>query len=560
MEIDYEQQYEEVRAEYYYPPTSLSMDAKKNTPFYIQNGDVHVCPESLKSADYNKSVFRHEIGHFCICPVSIETHQKMYKRAKNGLEATNKEYNPNAHIVCNVVADIIVDQSNFLKKSDPLVYRMEESLKDADVKKSVETDPIKQVLVGVINKIVGKDIVKVNKKYKKYVDKLEHATIKVATPYESRCESAARILKTLIEEEAKKQEDKACGDLEKIGKALGWSQDKMDKAKENINRGTYSQRDFDRDFSTEIRKKMWKSAKEFAKNTGTTGQTLIEGGADTTTVAKNSESLEEFEEITMNCGCGHTRGDGKSKQVIGYYKAKAIGNICFKVKVRSQTGGKIVNGGLVGWGSGEDVEDLDIEESVSNGGILIPDVTTLQYDSNIGCTHETLNVPKVQILYDVSGSMPLATALITIYSLIESCKANYIPVSVVTFSTDVEYSSGFNHEYSLTEQQIYNTYSGGGTNMQKGVVQCQTILAKEKDPVLLIIVSDYDTQNYTQTIEGIQEIAKKHKVCPIKFGDDDKYGQELKPIKIQKLEDLYTIVIEEFNRYIESATTVKEVE
>lgn len=505
-------QYEEVRKEFKYPPTSLSLDADSNTPFYIQNGDLHICPTQLLDEKYNKSIFRHEIGHFCICPYTVEIMKQMHLRAKKGLGMNDEEY---AHIVVNVVADIIVDHTNLKKLNDPLAYRVKQILKNKDVAKDIASNPIKQILIGVTNKVVGETLIPVDKKHEKTVEELYHAVIVKQTPYPSRSEEAAKILKKTIDKEAKKQ------------------QTEQQKALE------------------QIKYQLYQAIEDFGEEMGTTGQTLVEVNQESKdNLAQDSETEEEYIKHLKQIGIGCDDCNKQFiKETINYYRNKAVKNIKFKVKVKGEEGGKIVKGGLVDWNAEDKIEDLDIEETVGNSGLLIPNVTTLQYDTYVGVTEESENMPKVQILYDVSGSMPQQTALITIFSLIESCRANYIPISIVTFSRGVEYSQGFNHEYSQAEEKIYETYRGGATYMLEGVEECKRILKNEKD-ALVIIVSDYETHNYRETIEGILEIGKKHKLCPIKFGRGTE-GKELNPIEINKLEDLYTLVVEEFNKFIE---------
>jgi hypothetical protein len=267
-----------------------------------------------------------------------------------------------------------------------------------------------------------------------------------------------------------------------------------------------------------------------------------------------SEIKKELEECVdpkkkdKNLIYGLAKAMGITLEDWEYYRMKARMKIRFKLKSKSEASGKIVKGGLETWRIDDPTENLEVEESVREYGILIPEVTTLQFESKMGFDEMSSKIPSTVLIIDTSGSMDIEDALVTSYSFIESCRHYNVDFSVILFSDDAYLSTEFGKEYDRTEKLIHDKYSSGGTNIFPAVCKLQEIIKKRKN-ALVIIISDFCAYRLNESLDILSGMKKNHSIVLMVIRSGTKFPG-FNFYNIDSMESLNNLIINEINDYV----------
>ncbi|MCX6695207.1 MAG: VWA domain-containing protein [Candidatus Altiarchaeota archaeon] len=486
--------FEETLGEFYYPHTRLEYTDEKDSCYYTKNRVVYVNPERMFNDEtFARHIFRHETCHIWHNPVNTKGYREMMLAALQEVRLNEKM----AYTVANMTSDYIVDSLNIERLNDQVAHGNKVLLENY-VKEKGPMDEFQKLHFGVYNFITGVKKVK-DKRILPYSKKIyDIASGNMPPEYKTR--EIAKIVRNFIEDELKQSlsSQALANSLAAAGVKAPSLKDQMD--------------------------------------------------------GKLEEAVSEMEFKDQSDFAGFGQALGVELKPYLFYRSMARRKIQFSVKTLRPSGGRQERTGYRPWTIEDDSDRLDVAATLEDSGVLLPNVNTLQEQFRRGTEIIGEGIPQILMVLDSSGSMPQETALVTIYSLIESARVNGIPVGIVVFSDDVVYSSKkIGYAYDAMEEDIHDTYASGGTRMVPALKEAERILAKEKQ-TLVMMISDFQLGDPADSKKMIDNLKPKHKTCilHIAYGKEDmlkEYGNH-KVIEVPDLGALDSRVVEEYNTMV----------
>lgn len=260
------------------------------------------------------------------------------------------------------------------------------------------------------------------------------------------------------------------------------------------------------------------------------------------------------EDEIVSCGIG--RGGRPILEPFEYYRGLAKKKLKFKLKITKPCFGHIEKGSMQRWTLDSPIERLDMEESIQESPLIIPEATTVEFEAKRG-EDEGREVPDVLLITDTSGSMSKDIAIITTYSMIESARLHKVKAGVVLFTTPAYLSEDFTNDYGRVEKSIWEKYLSGGTDTLNGMIEGENLVKKHRGNALVIFISDFECNNTERTADKLRELQSRGNIITVLKIDehDGKYSKEeyfkgLNVKIVEELKDLSNIVIEEVERLV----------
>ncbi len=527
--------YEDVREEYYFPHTRLEFTDDENVPFYCTNGVVTVNPnEFMDDEKYCRSLLRHECGHFCYMPLSIADHKRYVEIARNILKKINPEYARNIELIAhinNVVYDCIVDEFIMTELGDDLAHTVELGVERMREKGNgkLPDHPFWQILSSFYNCICGKEIITGLRKKEKKDGKRITNIVRDFTPNSEKIRKIITILSKYSEFQDPEQDRSMSGEGEDGGEGEVEQYEgiaKFIKDLEDL---------MDKDYGITLVREDLEEDSEKAKKRELENAVNPDGDED------------EGGDKIVSCGIG--AGGRPILEPYEYYRGLAKKKIKFKVKITKPCFGHIEKGSLQRWTLDSPIERLDIEESIQESPLIIPEATTVEFEAKRG-EDEGRDVPDVLLITDTSGSMSKDIAIITTYSMIESARLHKVKAGVVLFTTPAYLSEDFTYDYSRVERSIWEEYLSGGTNTLNGVIEGENLVKNHRGNALIIFISDFECNNTERTADRLRELQSQGNIITVlKIEEHDgnyskeEYFKGLNVKIVEKLEDLSGLVI-----------------
>ncbi len=500
-----------MRREFKFPPSSLEIKKKIPAP-YCENGRIVVNNEWFLDGIQAKSILRHELAHFNVCPVSVQNHRRYLDITRDILKKINFLYERDIELITsinNIVYDFVVEIYIVKELNDDLLHRL---LLDVKVikkrnKGKFPSHFLWEVLAQFYNRLVKKKVLKPLKQKALDVGNKLFEIMGTNLHFEKKL---ALCVKLLAEQEFMKDREELMEFLEMLGRALH----------KNFKKASVR---------TQLKSK--REAKEEVKES---------------IPIKKGVSIKRF-------AIGFAESVGVKLNDFDYYVAMAQNNISFRLKLAAGSSGAEVRGHFDVWTLDSEPDRLDLEESFFESPILIPEQTTLMVERKKG-KEKSKDVPDCLLVVDTSASMDYEDTLLTVFSFILSCKNYGVNVAVVLFSTRAYLEEEFSLDYTLKMRRVYDEYQSGGTITPTGAVSAETILSRWKTGCLIIFISDFYCYRKAETFKKLNELANNNFVVPVVFGGGSHITENelgtLKPKYVNSIEELNNIIIGEVSSFV----------
>ncbi len=549
--------YQAARREFYYPPTVLTL-TDEGEEIFISNA-VITLPRSIpKDVKQLRIMFHHELCHMDYCPGSVTKGIEIFKAANDVLMDAE-----DAHLSANIFADNVVNERIVTQYGDDLpylwkTYALDEAAKrffegEARKKKAAddtgmlyspktvfEPNPLLAIQTRVYELISKQNFAPfpVSSELNEFAERLLAASRENA-PFEERSREFAKIFAELLK--------KLYGDAEASFRAeeAAFESEVQEKARGKRKQLTYRENVIAAQQVRKMLAELVEALEEFG------GHPFKEdGGPESKEKKKNAvkesqpKSLKEFKELCYGVGLSF----GVDLDAFDYYLSKARINVRFKARVLKPAYSRTSAGSLEAWTLDDKAEDLEVEESLSESGVIIPEATTLQHERKKGFEEIGFANPRVLLVLDTSGSITIEDGLVTAFSIIEACKLNALEFAVILFSEKPYYTRPFSRSYLDAEQDIYHSYTAGGTQIARAAQRAQGLLENAKRS-LLIFVSDFSTNDadYRDTLQILSELRRTHFVKPLVLRDSRSKVEVPGGVEVYKASELQEIVIDTFN-------------
>jgi len=607
-----EELFQESRDFFSFPPCVIDFDSNAPAPFCIQNGRVFVnleATEGMSEGDL-KNILLHELGHFCVYPkyyrTTVQCFEALEKGVKEELEGMN--FGPHklgsiAHELLLMLADVVVNRQLHDWGID-IAETHKRMVEDSEKKAIFEQHPLRQLFGAMENYSQEVDYFPVtHQKAAEYGEQIVDELMRLL-PQEARFEEAGRIaarfLKEIDGEEYEQPDDQEGeggegeGEESEDGEGQG---DQEGEEQEGEGQGEGQDSDQNQDSHENGKGKADKSKGDKSEGEGKPSKTRTEtvdieedvedvleelseilrespelptqdmdGEEEAQDEALQDLTLEQLEKV-RGAKPGHGSGSVKGLNDARYYRARARKNVKFKARVMANKGGHIGDGGLIGWGMDDPLERLDVMETVSSNGLVLPTINTLQYEPKEGGGEPVRTHPAVQIILDTSGSMPQETAILTCFSLIEAARLSNVEVSLVLYHDKCWMHESFTRSYNRLQEAMIGHYESGGTRSYNGVLAAKEILEKRTEPALIIWVSDLEdyANQLTPCFDALDGFREKGHLVSLLHLDAKRWKngwgyQNLQVIhkrkavylaaEVNHMDDLDGLVIDQLNSYV----------
>ncbi len=489
-------------------PDFLPSHQKKGPVFFILNNTIFVPKQYCTSFMDTKDCMTHEIGHPMIAPIYIDNHLEF-------MDLTRKIYDNFIqeefyHSVLNVIYDLIVN-FKLTKHNKSNIMRIQQDLIVKESKGNLETkgEFIIPLLIEVGNLMLNEDRIEIKDKEVKMISKMviEVLEKEYSTLY-SKVENILNIIKRNTTEEMKKM-----------------SQDIIIIYNDTNGNGQFSTQDSMNAKDAQVLKD--NISKKLMSNQG------------------NDKKLS-------------SRGYSKEGNIYGvslssydYYIAKAKRNLRIHAPVFKYNNGKTDSAGFVIWRSDDEPDRLDIEETLSDAGIIIPEVTTLKEDYKKGSDDIGKGTPDIMVVLDTSGSMNPDKGLIALFTFLETAKFYNVKAGVMLFSSSEYYTRLPTNKYTELGTDLIKKFNSGGTDIMDAVKKLHKLNLRN---TFIVMVTDWEDKNVNETAKEFAKLSKHNKICSVNFGYDTpdvkKVKKHFEVIDIQNLDELDDILIQVTERVV----------
>ncbi|MFX1390269.1 MAG: hypothetical protein ACFE9Z_09425 [Promethearchaeota archaeon] len=497
-----------------------------NTPFFKDDRDY---------INYFYSVSLHEISHYFIIPYDGLINARLLRAA---MQYVNQNYAP---IVVNVFADLIIDTKLYYKHSNLIEWELAETYKH--LKQKGEISNFGKFLFRAYEKMWNKEIL--NDDSLKGMEILAENVAKIIlkdfedeTLWEKKVTQVARNLEKLIQETFNligtggiidKNKEKRKGPSGAFIEVPKDVLEIMDNPLENKNKDKLKQ-----DNEDDLRQK----SEEFANNIP-----YSEFGGP----ARQSGIL-----VDGNALATWYRGLAKNLIEIKIFEQKHEGELPVYPEV---------------WRIGDRIEELDINQSLLNSAILIPNITTRKWVYREGAARlKEKEIPDLLIVLDSSGSMrwnynsrsnrgrgSYHTALLAAFASLHYAASKGVKFSIINFSNKADICEWTN-DYRKAEKVLLR-YQGGGTFLPITEIANQCKKADKK--ALVFIITDFGIYNWSKTKKIMIDLTQKgHRIVGFFIGSKkipkEKFKNLLNKVTFYGIEnpkDLINLVIKEVQNY-----------
>lgn len=415
--------------------------------------------------------------------------QRRYRQMQMACTCVSDDANLR-HMAANLLSDFILDEFNQDIHGDDLVAR-EHLVLEHDYQQG--PDPFCKLRIGVYNQIVGVDIIPDD-----IVPRESHSIRSIMQsrkPIETQTREVCQILKDYLKKNNMQPKDAPQKMLEDLMEALesGESEDQKGKVLKEVQEEDY-------------------------------------------------DNWEKYSEACRISGIDATMHD--------YYLSRAKNKIRFTSLAPQQTGGYVKYMGVKEWDL-EDAADVDVQASLEESPFLLPENMLMSHYQE---GRRTVEAKPAQLLFilDVSGSMEQETAMITLYSLLESARQRGIPAGVVTFSVGVTYSSKkIRTDYDRMERECLDGFVPNNTLLAPALGEASRILSRERK-TQVIIASDLYLNDQEESERRIAPLRERHSLSLIVVCRQEKdpitgVFAQLPAAWIKDQEELASAVIGEVN-------------
>ena len=472
-------------------------------PFYILDHTVHVLRKECKDIYQTGSVMDHEMGHMVYCPGTLAKSQELLDNVMQQHDIADQ----GAHHLINVAGDMIVDFSIKEYHNSPLSHRLKVSLDSINKNKSLGSNYFIQVLEHFYDLVCGENIFCVKDKEARGVGKQSYTIVRMNIPMENKVYKIIDLFKKEVEK--RKQGEKEL--MEALQKA-------------SVVTGTNS------DFSS----------------------TQDSSSAKDKQDLKNKMADAKVDRLNDKQTRGCTKGDGDGSMMgVGLsdrdlIKAKARKNIRIKGLSITNKSGKIASCGYEQWQIDNNPEDLEFLESLQDGGIIIPGVTTLKKSPKMGYDEVSIGCPPIILCVDTSGSMSHYNALISLCSFVEAARHYMVKVGVVLFHQTVYYKKDATFDYDDLIDDCFNKLQSGGTSIRLAIEAVKDMKIADK---LVVMVTDWEDYNED---ELAAEFGRLQSSCTVTVNFGYKSVKGCKEIKIPGTEELEDSLIDLVNNAVQA--------
>lgn len=463
----------------------------KSGEYYIRIGDtwqIHLnfglLPTSYKDFQEEVRVLtRHEVEHYMCCPFDVLTHFKMLKAI---IDTYHQNY---SHFLIDIVslsgslanqaADIIIDTVNFFRHHD-------ETLKSeiAWIKKggfeTFKEQPRHSKLMFLTKEAIWKeslelfeDDTEIMEEVKSLALKFEEEGIDKKSLFISKTIDYTHSFFKLFNQDKQKedQEDNRDVGSDQAG-GQPKSQPKISPSKDSQENGSQ--------FVFQSPDKIKEALIQFAQET----------------------TLAQFSQVLSAAGISSLSEKEKQKIWFDAQNADIIPLI-----EETPKGSNDSYSYPTSWKLGDPIEEMDMMLSFSTSPIIVPGVTTKKWVQNpIFNAGSERKDTALLLIVDTSGSMGAVTksntnlhqAVLAAYGIIKYFETKKNQVALIGFSDRITANVDWTRDYDYIRDQLLVS-GGGGTTFPIDTIQ--TIIAKSKNSLVSVIITDGEIQNTNQTVE-----------------------------------------------------------
>ena len=478
--------------DFYYPPIPEAKVkvGSRWTRFYITEGEwrVHleVSVEDVPFLDYDdltrffRSVCRHEVAHYTVCPYDVATSTLLVSRAARAVEPRH------APFVVNFFTDLIVDTYLFERYPEEALWT-ERVIVDHVHRKFGGGSKVWKLFVRSYEKVWGKRIL---------------TGVKVEVPRD--VEEAATRISRVLKRGGVMDEKAWPGKVEKLAKILKpFLEEEMGENPPKGVRGTLVKApDGGRVFlPDDVAHTMRGNPVDAPMRVR--GRRMEEGEKAARRFAEEGGRLEEFLEASRIAGLSSSR----RKALRAWYRGKA--NLKVDVRVRSRRRGGLPVYPDV-WRLEDPIDELDVPLSLQAFPRLIPNVTTKKWVRFSGEGGEgERSPPDMLIVLDSSGSMggvaegtPFDLALTAAFAALKFAVSRCCKVAAVNFSDRT-----LTCEWTRSRVQVEDVllrYQGGGTVLP--VNEISSIVRRNSCEVLVLVITDAEIANWGEAVKELEKL------------------------------------------------------
>lgn len=456
--------YQEIRKEYLFPPTALTIDngSDDHSAFCIQNRRIYMNITEIHDEIECRHIIRHEIGHTEYAPITIRNH-------RDYIADTVKNHKLPLDIAAdlhNVTYDLIVDFNTQFKHDNDIGHAVGLIINDKKHKKA-EEDKIFQYMAVFYASIAG-DSSMFGEYDKDIRDRVAKAIKSCRNSIPLRDKVAE--LNKIIVDWFKQQNENRKKMLEALREALKKAAKEMSK-----NGGKFSTKE-------DIR--------------GTKKESIMElaGDSKDTRVGKAATILV-------------AAGEKIILREIDFYRAYAKRNIRFTIKSQTLFGPRVPAGYTV-WTPDDAVSALNVEQGIMMSGMNIPGITTqksLTLPGHYSVSPDNSDISLILVV-DTSASMSKDDTVLVSFSFIESARQHNYPVGIVFFHTEPYLVIPPNREYNKTEEKIWKNYEDGSTCIIPALRRAQKMGTNN----LVIVVSDFEGEGEERVNAVLGELSRNN--------------------------------------------------
>lgn len=258
----------------------------------------------------------------------------------------------------------------------------------------------------------------------------------------------------------------------------------------------------------------------------------------------NTCSFQDFEKIF-----GSFLPSSSTEQKKQFYKLKAA-NFRIKNDYYSQDGTPIKLG-IKRWEIGDRYKDLDmVKTKTSSPYIWLNAKKSEKYIDKKNISLSNPNYPDLLIVLDTSNSMgskQMDLALTCVFGLIKIARKKKRSVSSINFSSVAIVEEWTKDQNKIMENVLNNQRNGTILPIDEIIDMIKSPKRKEKDPILIIIISDGLVSDIEE-LKGVQKLLKKtDKLIVFQIDSGVKTFQQIEQILIHnilELNDLKNLVID----------------
>lgn len=452
-----------------------------NKKVYVDEANL----EKRLGKDKFGTVLNHEVGHHKLCPVNL---REYFRLTANAYKVTKNI--KLAKLVENLFADLVVNTHLYKEGNKQIVDVYKEFSKQNDSK-------MWQFYIATFENMLEKPGIINNKEMKEEMRKdaaklgeMMSKSVYKQSEWPKSIRELAKYVKKYMEQDAK---PKGGGDSAQQNKEKNQNKKKNEKKQKETMIDEQGVNDF-------LPFKKYSKNKEVRKQQAKVVEKELKG-------LSKELGGEDFKKVLKGLGLGT---DSQAK--IWLYRDLASS---YMLELPKNMAGVKSSIPLVPekWRVSDPAEKLNVEYSLSNFGVLIPNVTTYQFNSKkhsyqVGGDE----APDLLIAIDSSGSMPdpdhymsfpVLSAMLSARTALEYGKK----VGVVNFSDSYSKVDFTNDSEKIDE--ALTSYFGRGTTIPGKVIR--DMINKNKYPAHLLIISDTEIYNLNSEMTNLDYALKKGK-------------------------------------------------